>query len=197
MINKAIIKDCLILFVITLIAGAALGVVYEVTKNPIAAQEAKKKMEAQQGVFAEADAFDAVELDAAVVETVATNGVTIDEAYDAKTSGEHAGYVIQATSPNGYGGNITLMVGVTAEGTCNGYSLLTISETAGLGMNAKNEDWAAQYAGKTVDSFEVTKTGAAADNQIDAISGATITSKAVTETVNACLAYAAAMEGGN
>ena len=54
---KGIIKDCLILFVITLIAGAALGVVYEVTKEPIAAQEAKKKVEAQQGVFAEADAL--------------------------------------------------------------------------------------------------------------------------------------------
>ena len=194
---KGIIKDCLILFVITLIAGAALGVVYEVTKEPIAAQEAKKKVEAQQGVFADADAFDAMELDEAIAATVATNGVTIDEAYDAKAAGAHAGYVIQATSPNGYGGNITLMVGVTADGTCNGYSLLTIAETAGLGMNAQNADWAAQFAGKAVEAFEVTKLGASADNQIDAISGATITSNAVTEAVNACLAYAAALEGGN
>ncbi len=194
---KGIIKDCLILFVITLIAGAALGVVYDVTKEPIAAQEAKKKVEAQQGVFAEADTFDAMELDEAVVATVATNGVTIDEAYDAKAAGAHAGYVIQATSPNGYGGNITLMVGVTADGTCNGYSLLTIAETAGLGMNAQKPEWAAQFAGKVVDAFEVTKLGASADNQIDAISGATITSNAVTEAVNACLAYAAALEGGN
>ena len=194
---KGIIKDCLILFVITLIAGAALGVVYEITKEPIAAQEAKKKVEAQQGVFADADAFDAMELDEAVAATVATNGVTIDEAYDAKAAGAHAGYVIQATSPNGYGGNITLMVGVTADGTCNGYSLLTIAETAGLGMNAQNADWAAQFAGKAVEAFEVTKLGASADNQIDAISGATITSNAVTEAVNACLAYAAALEGGN
>lgn len=194
---KGIIKDCLILFVITLIAGAALGVVYEITKEPIAAQEAKKKVEAQQGVFAEADAFDPVELDEAVLAAVQTNGVTIDEAFDAKAAGAHAGYVVQATSPNGYGGNITLMVGVTADGTCNGYSLLTINETAGLGMNAKNADWAAQFAGKAVEAFEVTKLGASADNQIDAISGATITSNAVTEAVNACIAYANALEGGN
>lgn len=194
---KAIIKDCLILFVITLIAGAALGVVYDVTKAPIAAQEAKKKEEAQKGVFADADSFDSIELDDAVLAEVQTNGVTIDEAYDAVAGGAHAGYVIQATSPNGYGGDITLMVGVTADGTCNGYSLLTIAETAGLGMNAQKAEWAAQYAGKTVEAFEVTKTGASADNQIDAISGATITSKAVTEAVNACLAYAAALEGGN
>lgn len=196
--NKAIIKDCLILFIITLIAGCALGVVYEVTKEPIAQQEAKKKMEAQQGVFADASAFDAIGLDDGIIAAVATNGVTVDEAYDAKdVSGAHLGYVIQTTSPNGYGGNITLMVGVTAEGTSNGYSLLVINETAGLGMNAKNEEWAAQYAGKTVEAFEVTKTGASADNQIDAISGATITSNAVTEAVNTCLAYAAALEGGN
>ena len=194
---KGIIKDCLILFVITLIAGAALGVVYEITKEPIAAQEAKKTVEAQQGVFAEADAFDPVELDEAVLAAVQTNGVTIDEAFDAKAAGAHAGYVVQATSPNGYGGNITLMVGVTADGTCNGYSLLTINETAGLGMNAKNADWAAQFAGKAVEAFEVTKLGASADNQIDAISGATITSNAVTEAVNACIAYANALEGGN
>ena len=194
---KGIIKDCLILFVITLIAGAALGVVYEITKEPIAAQEAKKKVEAQQGVFAEADAFDPVELDEAVLAAVQTNGVTIDEAFDAKAAGAHAGYVVQATSPNGYGGNITLMVGVTADGTCNGYSLLTINETAGLGMNAKNADWAAQFAGKAVEAFEVTKLGASADNQIDAISGAAITSNAVTEAVYACIAYANALEGGN
>jgi len=118
---KGIIKDCLILFVITLIAGAALGVVYDITKEPIAAQEAKKKVEAQQGVFAEADTFDAVEIDEAIASSIVANGVTIDEAYDAKAAGAHAGYVVQATSPNGYGGNITLMVGVTADGTCNGY----------------------------------------------------------------------------
>ncbi|MBE5955809.1 MAG: RnfABCDGE type electron transport complex subunit G [Lachnospiraceae bacterium] len=194
---KGIIKDCLILFVITLIAGAALGVVYDITKEPIAAQEAKKKVEAQQGVFAEADTFDAVEIDEAIASSIVANGVTIDEAYDAKAAGAHAGYVVQATSPNGYGGNITLMVGVTADGTCNGYSLLTINETAGLGMNAKNADWAAQFAGKAVEAFEVTKLGASADNQVDAISGATITSNAVTEAVNACIAYANALEGGN
>lgn len=196
--NKAMIKDCLILFIITLIAGAALGVVYEVTKEPIAQQEAKAKVEAQKAVFADAEDFNPVELDDAIKASVETNGVTVDEVYDAvDASGNHLGYVIQATSPNGYGGNITLMFGVTADGTSNGYSLTSIDETAGLGMNAKNEEWAAQYAGKTVAAYEVTKTGATSDEQIDAISGATITSKAVTETVNACLAYAAALEGGN
>lgn len=196
--NKAMIKDCLILFIITLIAGVALGIVYEVTKEPIAAQEAKAKTEAQKAVFEDAVSFDAVELDETIAAAAADNGVTVDEVFDARdASGVHAGYVIQVTSPNGYGGDITLMAGITADGTCNGYSLLTINETAGLGMNAKNADFKDQYAGKNVDAFEVTKTDSQTDEQIDAISGATITSRAVTEAVNTCLAYAAALEGGN
>ena len=161
--NKGILKDCAILFVITLVAGLLLGVVYGVTKEPIAAQEAKTKMEAQQGVFADASEFQQLDTDDAVKKEVESNGVTVDEVYDALDgSGAHAGYVVQATSPNSYGGNITLMVGVTTDGTCNGYSLLTINDTAGLGMNAKNDDFKNQYAGKQVEAFEVTKTGAKA-----------------------------------
>lgn len=195
---KAIIKDCLILFVITLIAGCALGVVYEVTKAPIAAQEAKKKMEAQQGVFADAKEFAQIEMDETVKAQVEANGVTIDEVYEAKDgSGAHIGYVMQVTSPNGYGGNITIMCGVSLDGTFNGISFLTINETAGLGMNAKNAEFMDQYAGKTVEAFSVVKTGSTSDDQIDAISGATMTSKAVTEAVNTSLAYAAALKGGN
>ena len=193
---KAIIKDCLILFVITLIAGAALGVVYDVTKAPIAAQEAKKKEEAQKGVFADADSFDSIELDDAVLAEVQTNGVTIDEAYDAVAGGAHAGYVIQATSPNGYGGDITLMVGVTADGTCNGYSLLTIAETAGLGMRAKEPNFYNQFAGQQAEKFYVSKDGG--DGQpIDALSGATITSRAVTGAVNTALGYYQTALGGS
>ena len=193
--NKAIIKDCLILFLITLISGLMLGIVYGVTKDPIAKQEAKTKVEAQKGVFADASEFRQLELDKEIVKQTEKNGVTIDEAYD--KSGEQIGYVVQATSPNSYGGDVTLMTGVTNDGTSNGYSLLTINDTAGLGMNAKNEEFIAQYAGKQVEEFVVTKKGASADNEIDAISGATITSNAVTEAVNACLAYANALKGGN
>ena len=71
----------------------------------------------------------------------------------------------------------------------NGYSITVINDTAGLGMKAAEEDYASQYAGKQVEEFTVTKTGATADNEIDAISGATITSDAVTRAVNSGLAY--------
>lgn len=104
-------------------------------------------------------------------------------------SGAELGYVISVTDPNSYGGDVTLSIGVTNDGTLNGYSITTINDTAGLGMKAKEDSFSSQFAGKQVESFEVTKTGATSDNQIDAISGATITSSAVTSAVNAGLAY--------
>ena len=79
-------------------------------------------------------------------------------------------------------------MGITKEGQLNGISILSISETAGLGMRAE-EVLKPQFSGKIAEKFEYTKTGAVADNQIDAISGATITTNAVTNGVNAGLYY--------
>ena len=97
------------------------------------------------------------------------------------------GYVVTSTSKDGYGGNITISVGITADGQVKGVEFLTITETAGLGMNATTPEWKGQFADKTVESFSVTKSGASADNEIDAIGGATITSNAVAGAVNAAL----------
>ena len=80
------------------------------------------------------------------------------------------------------------MMGVTSEGRLNGISILSISETPGLGMQA-GEVLVPQFADKDVKTFQYTKSGAKADNEIDAISGATITTKAVTGAVNEGLAY--------
>ena len=115
-------------------------------------------------------------------------------------SGAPLGYIFNVTTGKGYGGDIQLTVGIQADGTVNGYSVLSIGETAGLGMKAKDDaDWASQYAGKKVEAFQVVKdgSGSADDSKIDAISGATITSKAVTGAMNSCLAYFQSLEGGN
>src|SRR5699024_4500532 len=102
-------------------------------------------------------------------------------------SGETLGYAINMTTSEGYGGDISFSMGVQMDGTMNGISILSINETAGLGMNAQKDEFKNQYSNKNVESFEVTKTGASADNQINAISGATITSDAITGGVNAGL----------
>ena len=191
---KGMIKDALILFAITLIAGLMLGVVNDITKEPIAQQEQKAKNEACQNVFAAADAFEAQELaDSAQIEQVLTDagisGADVDELMAAKdASGALLGYVITVTDHEGYGGDIQFSMGITNEGTLNGISLLSISETAGLGMRA-GEVLVPQFADKNVSKFTYTKTGATADYEIDAISGATITTNAVVNGVNAGLAY--------
>ena len=115
--------------------------------------------------------------------------VTVDEAAVALDgSGTPMGYVVTTTSKDGYGGAITVSVGVLADGTVNGIAFLTLAETAGLGMNA-DTDWKNQYAGKNVDAFSVTKNSASAENEINAISGATITSNAVTGAVNTAVYF--------
>lgn len=191
---KGMIKDALILFAITLIAGLMLGVVNDITKEPIAQQEQKAKNEACQNVFAAANSFEAQELaDSAQIEQVLADagisGADIDELMAAKdASGALLGYVITVTDHEGYGGDIQFSMGITNEGTLNGISLLSISETAGLGMRA-GEVLVPQFADKNVSKFTYTKTGATADSEIDAISGATITTNAVVNGVNAGLAY--------
>lgn len=189
-------KDALILFAITLIAGACLGGVYEITKGPIEAANLAAKEEAFRTVLADADSFrlddysSALEKVEADVSGLGFGNVSVDEcATGVDGSGGPLGYVVTVTSKDGYGGDITVSVGITTEGEVKGIEFLTINETAGLGMNATQPEWKAQYANKAVEQFQVTKSGAAADDEIDAISGATITSNAVTGAVNLALYF--------
>ena len=186
--NK-IIKNTVILTLITLIAGLALGFVYEITKDPIAQAKDDAKKKAWQEVFPEADMNDFVaqKVDQAAadaaIKAVGANA-TVDEVCKA---GED-GYVVTTTSKEGYGGNIQITVGITADGTVSGISILSISETAGLGMKATEPAFYGQYEGKQAEKFAVSKDGGEGE-PIDAISGATITSRAVTAAVNVALAY--------
>ncbi|MBQ6806516.1 MAG: RnfABCDGE type electron transport complex subunit G [Lachnospiraceae bacterium] len=185
-------KDTVILLVITLISGLLLGLVYQITKEPIAAQQEKAKQEACQEVFAEAASFSAievVELDAQIWAEAGYAEETIDEVMAAQNdAGETLGYVITVTTKEGYSGNIRFSIGIKEDGTVNGISILEIAETAGLGMRAE-EVLKPQFTDKVVEKFEYTKSGATSDSQVDAISGATITTNAVVNGVNAGLYY--------
>ena len=196
--NK-ILKNTLILTVITVISGLALGLVYEVTKEPIAAAQAAAKQEACQQVFPEADSFEAMDVDTeAAKQAIADMGTnaTVDEVYVAKVDSSDAGYVITTTDKDGYGGNIQISVGIMSDGTINGISILSISETAGLGMRATEPKFYNQYAEKNTDRFYVSKDGGEGE-PIDALSGATITSRAVTGAVNTALGYYQTALGGS
>ena len=193
-------REAGILFAITLIAGLLLGVVNELTKEPIRIQQEKAKQEACRAVFQAAESFEELEYepDEALAQELSASGVKLGSVYRAVGSdGSQLGIVVESTSTQGYGGNITLYVGVANDGTLNDISILEISETAGLGMKAPDV-LASQFHDKKVDSFVYTKSGAAADNEIDAIAGATITTSAVTNAVNGGLKAAQALtEGGD
>lgn len=191
---KNIIKNTAILTVITLVAGVLLGFVYEITKEPIALAKEQAKKEAYQAVMAEADTFETLELESV---DLGISGCGIDEVVEAKAGNETKGYVITVTTSEGYGGNIQVSVGIAVDGTVKGIEMLSIAETAGLGMNADTPEFKAQYAEKTIDTFVVSKTGASAENEIDAISGATITSNAVTGAVNSAIVYFNNVLGGS
>lgn len=199
---KRILRDTLILMLITLVSGAGLGLVYEVTREPIAVQEETKKQEAYKTVFQEAETFEEVpDTQSASTEALKNGGFevqTINETMTALDAGGNAlGYCMSITTSEGYGGNITFTLGIADDGTVKGVEILSISETAGLGMKAKEAAFRDQFAGKQVESFAYTKSGASSDNEIDAISGATITTNAMTNAVNAGLCWFQALKGGN
>ena len=218
---KRIVKDTLILFAITLIAGLLLGGVYKTTKSPIEAQAKAKTEKAYKAVFQKyyervSDADGAAE---SIVSAMSFNEWSADElaqltddfgrelgantantldalvtAYDGESV---AGYVVTITNSEAYGGSIQMSVGILADGTVAGVEILSISETPGLGMNAQNDSFLGQFTGVATDAFTYTKTGKQADNEIDAISSATYTTKSMTNGVNAALAaYRAMMKKG-
>ncbi len=194
------VKNVLCLTLITLVAGFGLGYVYDITKEPIAVMENEQKLAAYKKVMPEAAAFsDSIESAADPQQLIASagiEGVDIDSAVSATdASGQIVGYVINVTTHEGYGGDIAISIGMDTEGTVKGIEILKISETAGLGMKAKEPAFKDQFKDKAVKQFSYTKTGAKSDFEIDAISGATITTKAVTNAVNAGIVYYQSLGG--
>lgn len=191
---KIMLKEAGILFAITLIAGLLLGFVYELTKEPIAEQERKAVQDACRTTFQEAETFRETDYTPSTVlaESLAGKGVTIGTVYEAcGADGSLLGYVIESSSREGYGSSpIVLYTGITRDGIINGVSILSISETAGLGMRAE-EVLVPQFREKKAETFVYTKSGAKADNEIDAITSATVTTAAFTDAVNGAVEAAA------
>lgn len=190
--------DAIRLMIITAIAGLLLGIVYVVTLEPINQANLAATIAAYQQVYPDAADFadnaDSDALIAAAAEELGAQGygnTQIDKVVDAKdASGNVIGHVINATSKEGFGGAVSISAGIQEDGTLNGIAFLSISESAGLGMNARDTDWYKQFAGRKEEKYTVTKTGSTNDSEIDAISGATITSRAVTNAVNTAVYFA-------
>ncbi len=191
---KSIIKDALILFAITAVAGILLAVVNEITKDPIEAQKRAAVEAACKEVFPEAASFkqgaDPESFDAYSSFAADYPKDTVDEVYEALSAdGTLLGVVLNITNKEGYGGNIRFSMGISMDGTLQGVSILETSETPGLGMQA-GDVLVPQFKDRRTDSFVYVKGGgASAENEVDAISSATITTRAFVNGVNAGLDY--------
>ncbi len=193
--SKTIIKDAFILFAITVISGLILGGVHELTKDIIANSSNSAYMEAYKTVFPDAAEFkeddkltEALKKTNEELPSQDYGNVGIDQALQViDKSGATMGYLVTSHSNDSYDGLVKILVGVNEDKTIKGIEMLELNDTPGLGQRAEEPEFKGQFAGKSGESLTVTKSGNASDAEINAISGATITSRAVPNAVNAVL----------
>ncbi len=182
---KAILIPTLVLFLVCLCVTAALAGTNMLTKPIIAQLNIETAKQSRQQVLP----------DAADFEEASKGDVQYHIGKDA--SGQTVGYVFTNTSNSGYGGAVEVMTGIDAEGNVTGVVILGHNETPGLGANAEKESFRDQYLqAARAEGFSLIKSGTPGDGQILAMTGATITSNAVTEAVNqSCAQYFTVKEG--
>lgn len=161
------------LLAVALAAGLLLGMTNYLTQGPIEAQRVKQAEEARLNAYSGADAFEEA--------AYAGDDATITSLHTAKSGGQTVGYVV-GVAPKGYGGVITITVGVDTQGRVVGVVIGQNSETPGLGKKVEDEGFYLQYVGQE-GPFEL-------GHGVDAITGATISSRAVTDGINAAIAAA-------
>lgn len=183
---KEIVIPALSLFVICIVVTALLGLTNAVTAPKIEELAVETQEAAKKEVLADAASF-------GEAEQTQMRGTTYTYYKGLAADGSVMGYVVETVS-KGYGGDISLMVGVGADGTVQGVSILSINETAGLGMNAENPEFLEQFLGKS-GTIGVQKNGSS-DTEIQALTGATITSEAMADGVNQALLVCEQLGGG-
>lgn len=178
---KEIIKLGIILFSISFVAAIALQATEQVTAEPIRLQVEAANELARKAVMADADSFEALD-EAKLSELKAQNDI-IQEIFVAKKGSEILGYVVK-TTPNGFAGAIEVVTGILSEGKLSGVRIGNNTETPGLGDLAKKPPFYEQYTGKSTSQEIGVAKSAPKDTEIQALTGATITSRAVTLGVN-------------
>lgn len=187
-----------ILCAITLIAGAALAGVNLMTADTIKANQEAAALAAYEAVQPQADHIGYDDSLTAAVEALGGEvyGSGYGRAYineacvGLDASGNIVGYAFNVSSMDGYDGEVSMSVGFDTEGTLLGISFTTLNETAGMGMLVDTDSWKAQFKDVQVDSFTLIKAGGStADDEIDSVSGASTTSGAVVNAVNAAIDF--------
>ncbi len=185
---REILIPCVTLTVTCILIALLLAVTNAVTAPKIAELQVQTQAESRQAVLPDAGTF-------SEEKTVALDGTEYAYCEGLDAQGNCVGYVF-TTSAKGYGGDVVVMSGVDLDGTVTGIQTLELNETAGLGMKAGEESFLGQFTGKSA-GIGVAKNSPGA-NDIQALTGATITSRAVTDSVNTALElYQLVKEGGN
>lgn len=176
-----VIKYGVILLLVNAIASGGLAVTYELTKEEIARQRFLQQVRAVQQVIEEASSPDYVVKREDLAEEAASRFKDVGNIFEVNIDGKTVGYAVQVT-PKGYGGPISMIVGLTPEGKVTGVRVVEHKETPGLGTNVtESEEFLTQYEGK--DPSSPVEIG----TDVDAVSGATISSKGVTAGVRLAL----------
>ena len=186
------LKNISVLLIVALVSVALLAVLNQVTKGKIEAAETQARNEVYQSVFAEASKFEALETMSGPLSSYAPEdeSIVINSVLEAQDeSSKDIGYVFDVTSKNGYGGDVQIAVGIKNNGEVTAFKVISASETPGLGAKSMEDEYASQFAGLSgKEHIGFSKTGAdRSKNEIDAISGATITTTATTNAVNAAI----------
>lgn len=175
--ESSFLNMVLTLFIITLVASTALGYIYELTKEPIAQSKIKKKLMAIKQVVPEFTNNP----DEEKYKVVSPDGLDSLEFYPAKKDGKIVGTAIETYTTKGFSGLIKIMVGFKPDGTIYNISVLEHKETPGLGTKMADSKFKDQFTGKNPSGFilNVKKDG----GQVDAITAATISSRAFCDAV--------------
>jgi len=181
------VKIAICLLLITAISTMLVAVVNEITREPIAQQRLMKVNQAM-GEVLPAERYEPVEIEGLGLEDIV---LEVNTAYDKDNN--CVGYCVK-TAPAGYGGAIEMITGIDTQGLVTGVKIVTMSETAGLGTKTQEEPWLAQFEGKGSD-VAVTTSVEPVENEVSAVSGATVSSKAVTKGVAAAINAANQVKG--
>lgn len=194
--KSSTLLNTVVLVVISVVAVALLAIVNQITLKPIEQADVNQKAEIYKVVYPGCDSFsefdnteEMINNSASLLEEKGLGNCKINDVLGAEdASGNIEGYIVAATSSAGYGGDVEIAIGIK-DGKITGFSSIKNSETAGLGAKCSEPEFTDQFAGKAASMLTYTKTGASSDTEIDAISGATITTNAVTQAVNAAIIF--------
>lgn len=183
--NNEVLRLGLILFTITFTVTLVLALGNLITEDKIEALNQQSQEDARRAVLADAAEFEQINIEG----LGQGEYESVQNIFVGKADGDVVGYCV-GVAPNGYGGAIEMIVGIDKQLKVTGMNIVNFSETPGLGAKAAEEAFKDQYKGKGgSEPLNVIKNGTPKENEIVAISGATVTTNAVTDGVNTAIQF--------